>query len=274
MRIALAGNPNSGKTTLYNALTGSTEQVGNWSGVTVEKKTAPLKAGFTQATDIQLIDLPGAYSISPYTQDEAITRDVITRESLDAIINIVDGANISRSLFFTTQLLELGVPVVIALNKADIIEKRRDTVSLKALETELGCPVLPITATTGEGLTALIERAVQAGGSHASGASLRFEGQGTPAEDQSRQRFVNQVAENCIITERVADAVTFSDKLDRILADKWLGLPIFFLVMWGVYSFSIGGLGGYLSGYFNDVLLGRLSLIPSRPCWKAGLWPL
>lgn len=258
MRIALAGNPNSGKTTLYNALTGQTEQVGNWSGVTVEKKSAPLKAGFIKKADIQLIDLPGAYSISPYTQDEAITRDVITGEALDAVINIVDGANISRSLYFTTQLLELGIPVIIALNKADIIEKRKDLVAVKALETALGCQVVPITATSGEGLAQLMDQAVLAAESRSVSKALQFDGKGAPNEDSARQRLVNRISEECIITERVADAVTLSDRIDRVLADKWLGLPIFFLIMWGVYSVSIGGLGGYLSGYFNDVLFGEM----------------
>ena len=142
MRIALAGNPNSGKTTMYNALTGSNEKVGNWAGVTVDKKEHPIKRAYTKDAQLIAVDLPGAYSMSPFTSEESVTRDYIKCEKPDVIINIVDATNLSRSLFFTTQLLELGIPVVVALNKSDVNEKKDTKIDIDALSAKLGCPVI------------------------------------------------------------------------------------------------------------------------------------
>ena len=164
MRIAFAGNPNSGKTTMYNALTGRNEKVGNWAGVTVDKKEAPIKKAYSGDLELVAVDLPGAYSMSPFTSEESVTSAFIRNEHLDAIINIVDATNLSRSLFFTTQLMELGVPVVVALNKRDINEKKQTSIDVKLLSEKLGCPVVNTVSTTGDGLQELIQAAVDLNG--------------------------------------------------------------------------------------------------------------
>lgn len=164
MRIAFAGNPNSGKTTMYNALTGRNEKVGNWAGVTIDKKEALIKKNFAGDAELIAVDLPGAYSMSPFTSEESITSSYVRNENPDAIINIVDATNLSRSLFFTTQLLELGVPVVVALNKHDINEKKGTKIDVKKLSEKLGCPVFDTTSTTGDGLKAVVEAAAALNG--------------------------------------------------------------------------------------------------------------
>ena len=160
MRIALTGNPNSGKTTMYNALTGRNEKVGNWAGVTVEKKEHPIKKAYSDgAEDLIAVDLPGAYSMSPFTSEESITSSYVRHEHPDVIINIVDATNLSRSLFFTTQLLELGIPVVVALNKSDINAKKQTVINTAELSAKLGCPVLETVSTSAEGLKAVVSAA-------------------------------------------------------------------------------------------------------------------
>ncbi len=160
MRIALAGNPNSGKTTMYNALTGRNEKVGNWAGVTVEKKEHPIKKSFHAGEELIAVDLPGAYSMSPFTSEESVTSSYVKNENPDAIINIVDATNLSRSLFFTTQLLELGIPMVVALNKSDINKKKENKIDSKLLSEKLGCPVIDTISTSSEGLSSVISAAI------------------------------------------------------------------------------------------------------------------
>ena len=162
MRIALAGNPNSGKTTMYNALTGSNEKIGNWAGVTVERKEHPIKKSIYDGNDeLIIVDLPGAYSMSAFTSEESVTSSYIKNEKPDAIINIVDGTNLSRSLFFTTQLLELGIPVVVALNKSDINEKKETVIDVQSLSKRLGCPVVETVSIASEGLKNVVSAAVE-----------------------------------------------------------------------------------------------------------------
>lgn len=274
MRIALTGNPNSGKTSLFNVLTGSTESVGNWSGVTVSDKSAPMKKEYvTRSAQVEIVDLPGAYSISPYSADEAITRDYVMDRSPDAIINIIDGANVERSLLFATQLLDLGIPVVVALNKSDILKKRGDSVDTKLLSDRLGCPVFPIVATTAEGIIELMAAVISSVKDKRVQMPCMPEVKGDIDHDADilrRQQFASNTVNACMRKRSDASQVRFSDKLDMILANRWLGLPIFFLVMWAVYAFSIEGLGGYLSGYSNDILFGEI--VPTTAnTWLEGL---
>ena len=160
MRIALTGNPNSGKTTMYNALTGRKEKIGNWAGVTVDKKESQIKKQYNDGgKDIIAVDLPGAYSMSPFTSEESITSSYVKHENPDAIINIVDATNLSRSLFFTTQLLELGIPVVVALNKSDVNDKKGNKIDIEKLSEKLGCPVIRTVSTSDEGLKDVVKAA-------------------------------------------------------------------------------------------------------------------
>lgn len=258
MRIALAGNPNSGKTTLYNAITGKNEYVGNWAGVTVAKKEADLKSKYSvKGEEVRIVDLPGAYSISPFTSEEAITRDFVLDEKPDVIINIVDGANFSRSLFFTTQLLELGIPVVIALNKGDILTKRGDKVDIDKLTALLKCPVVVTTATSEEGLHKLIEKAVELGKTNSGQQAPTIQADAKDA-DRARQDFVEGIIQQSLDKQRDASQETTSDKIDKIVAHPILGIPIFALVMWAVYYLSMVSVGQPVTDYINDTLFGEI----------------
>lgn len=271
MKIALAGNPNSGKTTLFNALTGKMEYVGNWPGVTVEKKVANLKPNFkvvaekSLASDgkqkgqnqISIVDLPGAYSIAPFTGEEAITRDFVLGENPDVIINIVDSNSLERSLFFTTQLLELNIPVVIALNKQDIMRRYGDKIDVAGLAKSLKCGIVEIVASEGEGLKELISKVVTVAAQKIQSAPA-FGGRGTEKEDLARQAYIKTVVNTHQTKKRNSNKTTLSDKADRIVANAYLGLPIFALIMWAVYALSISGLGGWASGHINDTVFGEI----------------
>ena len=260
MRIALAGNPNSGKTTTYNALTGKNERVGNWAGVTVEKKESLLKKSFCgDNEEIVVVDLPGAYSMSPFTSEESITSDFVKNENLDVIINIVDATNLSRSLFFTTLLLELGVPVVVALNKSDINEKKETKIDTGALAEKLGCPVVETVSTSasGNGLEEVIKMAKAQVGKeqkapYAEGDINKADKAEVQAADRKRFEFVNGIV-SAVETRRVLTKDTNKqDKLDNILTNKWLGIPIFAVVMFLVFDISQSTLGPWLA----DILVG------------------
>lgn len=253
MRIALTGNPNSGKTTMYNALTGRSEKVGNWAGVTVEKKEHPIRKSFCPAgEELVAVDLPGAYSMSPFTSEESITSSYVRHEHPDAIINIVDATNLSRSLFFTTQLLELGVPVVVALNKNDMNEKKGTVIDAAALSAALGCPVIPTVSTAGTGLREVT----------AAAAGLYGKGQKAPyaqgevdltdkkaVEEADRQRFafvnqlVSKVEQRTVLTREKGTG----DAIDAVLTNRWLGIPIFALVMFLVFQISQVWVGPFIA---------------------------
>ena len=263
MRIAFAGNPNSGKTTMYNALTGRNEKVGNWAGVTVDKKEAPIKRSFAGEQELIAVDLPGAYSMSPFTSEESITSSYVKNEHPDAIINIVDATNLSRSLFFTTQLLELGIPVVVALNKHDINTRKETRIDVAALSKKLGCPVIDTTSTTGEGLAEVVKAA----------AALNGQGQKAPysqgnvdltnkaavvAADKKRFEFVNKIVASVETRKVLTRNKNFQDRIDAVLTHPIAGIPIFAAIMFLVFhiSQSDGSLG--LGVWLADTLVGWL----------------
>ena len=252
MRIAFAGNPNSGKTTMYNALTGSSEKVGNWAGVTVDKKEAFIKKTYAQDRVLIAVDLPGAYSMSPFTSEESVTRDYVKHENPDVIINIVDATNLSRSLFFTTQLLELGIPLVVALNKNDVNEKKETTIDADGLSRILGCPVLHTTSTTGEGLEALIRAAVDSAGRPQYAPYTQEEVDFTDRKavtnaDRERFAFVNRIVSQVETRKVLTRDRNFQDKIDHIMTHPIVGLPIFALVMFLVFDISQSTLGPWLA---------------------------
>lgn len=260
MKVALTGNPNSGKTTLFNAITGRVEHVGNWAGVTIEKKEGIIKKNLVQGdSDIVAVDLPGAYSMSPFTSEENITREVIQGEDLDVIINIVDATNLSRSLFFTTQLLELGIPVVIALNKSDLNKKKETNIDVAALSQKLGCPVVETvsTSTKGNGLEKLMAEAIRVSGTE---QKAPFTGlvaktaskDEVEASDKRRFDFVKDIVAAVEKRSVSSSAQTKQDAVDRILAHRWLGIPIFAVVMWCVFAIS----QTYVGPFFADTLVG------------------
>lgn len=313
IKIALAGNPNCGKTTMFNALTGANQYVGNWPGVTVEKKEGKCK----ENKDVIVTDLPGIYSLSPYTLEEVVSRDYLLKEKPEAIINLVDATNIERNLYMTTQLLELGIPVVIALNMADLLEKNKISIDTKALEKELGCKVVKTSALKGTGIREVVKEAVTAAKKESivsgeikfskdtEAAVSEMEGQlpSSVLEEQKRwyaikllerdakvleqlkltasvQNQVEKIAAKLeerldddtesIITNERYEAITYvvekcvkkpkeklstSDKIDQIVTNRILGLPIFLGVMYVVYAIAVMTIGTYVTDWTNDVLV-------------------
>lgn len=257
MRIAFAGNPNSGKTTMYNALTGRNERVGNWAGVTVERKESPIKKGYYDGTEeLVAVDLPGAYSMSPFTSEESITSGYVKNENPDVIINIVDATNLSRSLFFTTQLLELGIPVVVALNKSDIVNKKQTKIDEKIMSEKLGCPVIKTISTSSghEGLKETVNAA----------AALRGKGQKAPyvqgdidfkdktaveAADRKRFEFVNGIVKQVEKRKVFTKDRNVQDKIDGIITHKIIGIPIFAAVIFLVFYISQTTLGTWIADW-------------------------
>ena len=257
MRIAFAGNPNSGKTTMYNALTGRNERVGNWAGVTVERKESPIRKGDYEGTEeLIAVDLPGAYSMSPFTSEESITSGYVKNENPDVIINIVDATNLSRSLFFTTQLLELGIPVVVALNKSDIVNKKQTQIDEKRLSEKLGCPVIKTVSTSSghEGLREAVHAA----------AELKGKGQKAPytqadidlkdkaaveAADRKRFEFVNGIVKQVEKRKIFTKDKNVQDKIDSIITHKIIGIPIFAVVIFLVFYISQTTLGTWIADW-------------------------
>jgi ferrous iron transporter FeoB len=311
-KIALIGNPNSGKTTMFNDLTGSTQRVGNWPGVTVEKKEGKLKGH----GDVKVVDLPGIYSLSPYSPEEVVSRDFLVKETPEAIINIVDATNLERNLYLTMQILDLGIPVVVALNMIDVVEKRGDTIDADGLAKCLGCDVVPTSALKGRGLRDIAEKAAAAAAvgkrEPKKVLSPDFEAMiieigdiiGTSVEDEDRrwysikaverdEKVIEELGDKWNAIEKIVSAyetkkdddgesivanerydyivkvvrrnlkksdieyVSTSDKIDRIVTNRWLALPIFALIIFAVYYISITTVGTLLTDWVNDVVFGE-----------------
>ena len=314
VKIALAGNPNSGKTTLFNALTGSNQYVGNWPGVTVEKKEGKLKGH----KDVTIMDLPGIYSLSPYTLEEVVARNYLINEMPDAIINIVDGTNLERNLYLSTQIMELGIPVVMAINMMDLVQKSGNKIHIDKLSKKLGCEVVEISALKGTGIMKAAEKAISAAQSKKKTIPVHEFAQdvedaiksvenkltGTVAEAQKRffaikliekddkiveqmksvpdvsyevkaledkfdddtesiitnERYVyiSSIIGQCYTKSSTGKKLTTSDKIDRIVTNRWLALPIFAVVMWVVYYVSVTTVGTIVTDWTNDVLFGEI----------------
>ena len=253
MKIALTGNPNSGKTTTFNALTGRNERVGNWAGVTVDKKEAPISKKFYDcAEELIAVDLPGAYSMSPFTAEESITSDYVKNENLDVIINVVDATNLSRSLFFTTQLLELDVPVVVALNKTDINDKKNTRINVVELAKKLGCPVIQTVSTDEKGLGEVVKTAIAQYGKgqkapYVQGDVDMENKEAVMEADKKRFAFVNNIVASVEHRKVQTNKKNSQDKLDELLTNRYLGLPIFAAIMFLVFDISQSSFGPYLA---------------------------
>jgi ferrous iron transport protein B len=262
MRIALAGNPNSGKTTMFNALTGKNEKVGNWAGVTVDKKASPIRKSLYDGSEtIVVVDLPGAYSMSPFTSEESVTRDYINNEKPDVIVNIVDATNLSRSLFFTTQLLELGIPVVIALNKTDINEKKQTEINVGLLGRMLNCPVVETVSTAADGMREVINSAIEIIGRPQKAPYVQSpidmaDKRSVSQADEKRFQFVNQIVKTVEKRRVLTRERNFQDEIDDILTNKWFGLPIFAIVMFLVFWISQAGPGVWIADWLTGILEG------------------
>ncbi len=270
MRIALTGNPNSGKTTMYNALTGSSEKVGNWAGVTVERKERAIKKIYTGGRDdLIAVDLPGAYSMSPFTGEESVTSEYVKNEHPDVLVNIVDATNLSRSLFFTTQLLELGIPMIVALNKADVNEKKRTVIDNAALSAALGCPVVDTISTSSEGLGEVVQAAVARIGEtqkapYTQGKVDMTNREAVQAADRARFAFVNAIVKQVEKRKiRTADR-NAQDRIDAVVTHPVAGMAIFAAVMYLVFWVSQASLGPWLA----DMLTAWLEVFQG---WVASL---
>lgn len=279
MRFALTGNPNSGKTTMFNALTGSNEKVGNWAGVTVDKKIHRIKRKYCSSQPITAVDLPGAYSMSPFTSEESVASEYIKQENPDVIINIVDATNLSRSLFFTTQLLELGIPVVVALNKSDVNEKTETVINAELLSQLLCCPVVSTSANGGKGLRSVVKAAEKCVGT-VQKAPFELENvdmtdrQSVETADKRRFRFVDEIVAAVETRKPVMKTNKIGDKIDKVITNRWVGIPIFAVVMLLVFMISQNWLGGFVADRLTVLLkifqswVGEL-LVNANPLLKA-----
>lgn len=253
MRIALTGNPNSGKTTMFNALTGRNETVGNWAGVTVDKKEHAIKKAYcTDSEELIAVDLPGAYSMSPFTSEESVTSSYVKKENPDVIVNIVDATNLSRSLFFTTQLMELGIPMVVALNKSDINKKKDTKIDSVKLSERLGCPVVDTVSTSSDGLADVIKAAVERVGKsqkapYRQGDIDLTDKTAVENADRKRFEFVNRIVKDVETRKVLTKDKNFGDKIDAVITNKFVGIPIFAVVMFLVFEISQVWVGPFIA---------------------------
>lgn len=253
MRIALTGNPNSGKTTMFNALTGRNEKVGNWAGVTVDKKEHTIKKAYcTGNEELIAVDLPGAYSMSPFTSEESVTSSYVKKENPDVIVNIVDATNLSRSLFFTTQLMELGIPMVVALNKSDINKKKDTKIDSAKLSERLGCPVIDTVSTSSDGLADVIKAAVERVGKsqkapYRQGDIDLTDKTAVENADRKRFEFVNRIVKDVETRKVLTKDKNFGDKIDAVITNKFVGIPIFAVVMFLVFEISQVWVGPFIA---------------------------